>query len=239
MKRIFVVSLALTILCAAAAWGFVKPVLDPAQSLERLQRGNERFVNAKMIFPNQDAFRRTSTAKEGQKPYATILSCSDSRVPLELIFDAGVGDLFVVRVAGNVTYAGQAATIEYGAEHLGASLLVVMGHTKCGAVSAVVNNDHVGGNLPALVANIVPAVAKAKADNPGLAGAELTNKAVEANMWAAIEDLYKISPMMRDLAKNGQVKVVGAIYDIETGKVDWKGEHPNQAKLLENTPASQ
>lgn len=233
MKRALFVSLALVALCASLALAASpKPSLTPEQALERLQRGNERFVAAKPIHPNQDAFRRTTTATEGQKPFCSILSCADSRVPLEHIFDAGIGDLFVARVAGNVTYFDQAGTMEYGALHLGSNLLVVLGHTKCGAVNAVVANAQEPGNIPAMVANIVPPVTKAKAENPGLTGEALANKAIEANTWQAIEDMFKISPVMRDKVKAGEVKIVGAIYDVHSGKVNWLGEHPKQAELL-------
>jgi carbonic anhydrase len=233
MKRILVLSLAVVALCAAMVWASApKPTLTPDQALERLQRGNERFVASKFIHPNLDPFRRTTTAKDGQKPFVTILGCADSRVPLELVFDTGIGDIFAVRVAGNVTYFDQAGTIEYGADHLGSNLLVVLGHTKCGAVNAVLKGEEAHGNIPALVANIVPPVTKTKADNPGLSGEELANKAIEANTWQSIADLFKQSPMMREMVKAKQVKVVGAIYDVESGKVSWLGEHPNQEELL-------
>ncbi|GFK93187.1 Carbonic anhydrase 2 [Fundidesulfovibrio magnetotacticus] len=233
MKRVSFIAALILALCAAMALASApKPTLTPDQALERLQRGNERFSAAKLIHPNQDPFRRTMTAKEGQKPFATILGCADSRVPLELVFDTGVGDLFVVRVAGNVTYFDGAGTIEYGADHLGSNLLVVLGHTKCGAVNAVLGGGEAHGNIPALVANIVPPVTRVKAENPGLTGEALANKAIEANTWQSIEDLFKQSPMMRDMVKAGNVKVVGAIYDIESGKVNWLGEHPKQAELV-------
>lgn len=236
MKRVLTFSLMVVTLCAAMAWASgPKPGMTPELALERLQRGNERFVTSKTIHPNMDPLRRSLTAKEGQKPFATILGCADSRVPLELVFDTGVGDLFVVRVAGNVTYFDQAGTIEYGADHLGSNVLVVLGHTKCGAVNAVLSGGEAHGNISALVANIVPPVAKVKAENPGLTGAELENKAIEANTWQSIEDLFKQSPMMRDMVKAKSVKVVGAIYDIESGKVKWMGEHPKQAELVELT----
>ncbi|MFP5221761.1 MAG: carbonic anhydrase [Acidobacteriota bacterium] len=236
MKRVLSLSMMIVALCAAIAWASgPKPSMTPELALERLQRGNERFVTSKTIHPNTDPLRRSLTAKEGQKPFATILGCADSRVPLELVFDAGVGDLFVVRVAGNVTYFDQAGTIEYGADHLGSNLLVVLGHTKCGAVNAVIAGGEAHGNIPALVANIVPPVTKVKAENPGLTGDALANKAIEANTWQSIEDLFKQSPMIRDMAKSKSVKVVGAIYDVETGKVNWLGEHPRQAELVELT----
>ena len=240
MKRILPFSLAIVALCAAIVWASApKALLTPDQALERLQRGNERFVASRPIYPDQDPFRRTTTAKEGQRPFATVLGCADSRVPLELVFDTGIGDIFVIRVAGNVTYFDQAGSIEYGAEHLGSNLLVVLGHTKCGAVSAVVNGDQEHGNIPALVAGIVPAVAKVKAENPELSGDDLINKAIEANTWQSIEDLFKQSPSMREMVKSKQVKVVGAVYDVQTGKVNWLGEHPRQAELLSLTGGAQ
>ncbi len=234
MKRLFALPVLLLMLCStlALASGTPASILSPDQALERLMRGNERYVAGKSIHPNQDAFRRSSTGKEGQKPFATILACSDSREPVELIFDAGVGDLFVVRVAGNTTYFDQAGTIEYGAEHLGVPLLVVLGHTKCGAVSAVVKGEHVGGNIPAMVANIVPAANQTKADNPGLPEPELIGKAIVANTFQSIEDLFKQSPEVRGLVQAGKMKVVGGVYDIEHGTINWLGEHPKQAELL-------
>jgi len=240
MRKALVIALTLLTLCAAAALASgPRATLSADQALELLKRGNERFVTGKSIHPNQDPFRRTTTATDGQKPYAVVLGCADSREPVELIFDAGVGDIFVDRVAGNVTYFDQAGTIEYGAEHLGTNLVVVMGHTKCGAVSAVVAGEQVHGNIPALVAGIVPAVEKVKAENPGATKEELIPKAIEANTWQSIADLFKQSPIMRDLVKTGKVKVIGAIYDIHSGKVNWLGEHPRQAELLALTGGAQ
>ncbi|MFZ5427868.1 MAG: carbonic anhydrase [Thermodesulfobacteriota bacterium] len=233
MKRILVAVLSILAFGVAVAQASgPSSSLTSEQALELLKRGNERFVAAKPIHPNQDPFRRTMTAKEGQKPYAIVLGCADSREPVELIFDAGIGDIFVARVAGNVTYFDQAGTIEYAADHLGSNLVVVMGHTKCGAVSAVLNGDQVHGNIPALVANIVPPVTKVKAENPNAEKSALVDKAIEANTWQSIEDLFKQSPIMRELVKSKRVKVVGAIYDIHSGKVNWMGEHPRQAELL-------
>lgn len=236
MKRLLAASVSLVVLCASLALASSNPpvsALGPDQALERLQRGNERYVAGKPIHPNADAMRRMVTTKEGQKPYATVLACSDSRVPPEIFFDTGVGELFVVRVAGNVAYFDQVGSIEYAAEHLGTPLLVVLGHTHCGAVTAVAEDAHVAGNIAPMVAGIKPAVAKAKADNPGLSGAALTAKAIEANTWQSIEDVFKQSPEMRLLVREGKVKVVGALYDIESGKVSWLGEHPRQAELLQ------
>jgi carbonic anhydrase len=233
MKRMTIFATVILALCAALVLAAAPAaLLNPDQALERLKSGNARFVQAKLTHPNQDAFRRLSTGQEGQKPFATILGCSDSRVPPELVFDTGLGDLFVVRVAGNSTYFDQAGTIEYGAEHLGSQLVVVLGHTKCGAVQAVVDGAQEGGNIAGLVANIVPAVQKARLENPGLSGDELVTKAVEANAWQSVEDLFRQSPLIRHMVQEGKVKVVAAVYDIETGQVKWLGQHPRQAELL-------
>jgi len=209
-----------------------------ADALQVLEQGNARFAAGHSTHPNQATDRRADVAK-GQAPFATILTCSDSRVPTEVIFDQGLGDLFVVRVAGNVAKTDEIGSIEYGVEHLGAQLLVVLGHSSCGAVKAVVDGSEVHGNLPQLVDAIVPAVEKAKLASPGLTGAALIAKAVEANVWQSIENTFENSATVRDLVKTGKLKVVGAVYDLSTGNVQWRGEHPEQARLLAYTDGSE
>ena len=167
----------------------------------------------------------------GQHPYATIVGCSDSRVPVELLFDAGFGDLFIIRVAGNVCNTDEIGSIEYGVDHLGTPVMIVLAHTQCGAVTAVTTGAEVHGSIPKLVEPIAPALARAKADNPGVEGAELVPKVIEANMWQAVEDLLKKSPDVVKHVKDGTTKVVGAMYHIEDGKVEFCGEHPNQAAI--------
>ena len=125
-------------------------------SLMLLREGNARFAMGTPQHPHQDAERRAATAAQGQEPFATILACSDSRDPVELIFDRGVGDLFVVRVAGNVAGESELATVEYGVGHLNTPLLIVMGHTKCGAVTAVVKEAELHGHLLTLAKKIKP-----------------------------------------------------------------------------------
>ncbi|MFP5212513.1 MAG: carbonic anhydrase, partial [Acidobacteriota bacterium] len=169
-------------------------------------------------------------ASEGQHPFVTILSCSDSRVPLEIIFDRGIGDLFIIRVAGNVTDVDEAGSIEYGVDHLGTPLLVVLGHTKCGAVTAVAQGAEVHGNIAPLVENIKPAVAKAKAK--GATGDALVAEAIQNNVYQSIEDLLKSSEAVRMRVRDGKLQIVGAMYDISTGAVTWMGEHPEQKQLL-------
>ncbi len=210
------------------------PAVTSQEAQARLQSGQARYLNGSATHANQDSARRSEVAS-GQAPFATILTCSDSRVSPEILFDQGLGDLFVVRVAGNVAKIDEIGSIEYGAGHLGAPLLVVLGHSSCGAVKAVAEGAEVHGNIPQLVDTIVPAVEKTKVANPGLAGAALIAKAVEANVWQSIDNIFENSATVRDLVKAGKLKVVGAVYDLTTGAVQWQGEHPEQARLLAYT----
>ena len=214
------------------------PGVTPEQAMERLREGNSRFHSAKSIHPNIGPSRLHKTAEGGQHPFATILTCSDSRVPVELVFDQGVGDIFVVRVAGNVCGEHEAGTIEYGVDHLKTPLLVVLGHSRCGAVTAVATDAKLPGNIPALVRGIRPAVEKAKKLHPDQHSRELVPAATRCNVWQAIHDLFVQSPMTRELVAGGKLKVVGAIYQVDSGKIDWLGTHPEQTRLLnyENAP---
>ena len=199
-------------------------------SLMLLREGNARFAMGRPQHPHLDAERRTATAAQGQEPFATILACSDSRDPVELIFDRGVGDLFVVRVAGNVAGESELATVEYGVGHLNTPLLIVMGHTKCGAVTAVVKESELHGHLLTLAEKIKPAVAKVKAES--VEAEEAVPKAIQANVWQTIEDILKQSSEVRAKVEAGQLSVLGALYDLEQGKVTWLGAHPAQDALL-------
>ncbi len=193
--------------------------VPPDDALLPLRAGNRRFVAGEAVHFQQDALRRSETAQNGQKPFAVILTCADSRVPPELIFDQGIGSLFVIRVAGNVAQTDEVATAEYGVGHLGARLIVVLGHTRCGAVTAVVDEAHVGPNLAQLVKPIVPAAARARVENPGVRGAPLIAAAIRANVEQAMADLLRLSPELSAAVAYGQAKLLGAIYDIESGEV--------------------
>jgi len=205
---------------------------SPDQALQNLRVGNARFYTGGNQAPNLSPERVRETAESGQAPFATVLSCADSRVPVEHLFDAGVGDLFVVRVAGNVADTDEIGTIEYGVGHLGTPLLVVLGHTGCGAVTAVVEGADVHGSIPMLVDNIIPAAEWVKKNRPELKGAELVNAAVEANVWQAIDDTLTRSEETRRLVEKGSLKIVGAVYDLATGKVRFMGEHPYQDRVM-------
>ncbi|MCA9730151.1 MAG: carbonic anhydrase, partial [Candidatus Eisenbacteria bacterium] len=141
--------------------------MTPDQALEALKAGNDRFVTGTSLFPHLDRKRRYETAK-GQTPFVTVIGCSDSRVPIEALFDQGIGDVFVIRVAGNVCDTDEIGSIEYGVDHLGTPLMVVLGHESCGAVTAVVKDAEIHGSIPKLVDNIGPAVATARKFHPSL-----------------------------------------------------------------------
>ncbi len=195
--------------------------VPPDDALLLLRDGNRRFVADQSVHFQQDALRRSDIALNGQKPFTVILTCSDSRVPPELIFDQGLGCLFVIRVAGNVAQTDEVATVEYGVGHLGARLVVVLGHTRCGAVTAVVDEAHVGPNLAKLVAPIVPAATRARSENPGKRGAPLVAAAIRANIEQAMGDLLRLSPEISLAVANGEARLVGALYDLESGEVQF------------------
>jgi carbonic anhydrase len=202
------------------------------EALQWLQEGNQRWVENKSTAPNTTLERMNETATNGQKPFVTIVTCSDSRIPVERVFDRGVGELFVVRVAGNRAAGSETGTVEYGVGHLHTPLLMIMGHTKCGAVAAAASGAKLHGKVGELVAGIQPAVDRARKHNPGADEATLTALAVRENVWQTVFDLYKSSPEVRDAVAAGKVKVVGALYDISTGKVEFMGEHPWQSELI-------
>jgi carbonic anhydrase len=205
------------------------------EAVERLTEGNARFAEGKSVHPRADPARRTDTGTRGQQPFVTVLGCSDSRAPLETVFDQGIGDIFTVRVAGNVCADDEMASLEYGAGHLGTHLVVVLGHSDCGAVTAAVTGAEVHGHMRQLVDKISPAVAEAQAAHRDLHGKDLVPAAIEANVWYSIEQLLLNSPMTRRLVETGKLQVIGAIYDVKTGKVEWLGQHPKQKKLLQQS----
>lgn len=239
MKRwswLFFLVLVLALAAPAPAAG-PGPGISPDAALKMLEEGNARFVSGKPEHPHQNKARRVETATQGQTPFATILACSDSRSPVELIFDQGLGDLFVVRVAGNVAGVDETASIEYAAEHLHTPLLVVMGHTKCGAVTAVVEKAPLKGSLLSLAAKIKPAVFRTQAAHRDLKGDALIALAIKANVQQAMTDLLRRSRIVKNLVKSGNLQVVGAIYDLESGKVEWLGPHPGEkAKVVGKSP---
>ena len=218
---------------AVATPSAVPPTAD--EVLTALKEGNARFVAGTPQHPHSGIDRVIETSA-GQTPMATVIGCSDSRVALERLFDRGIGDLFVVRVAGNVADTDEIGSAEYGTGHLHTPLMIILGHTKCGAVSAVASGAVVHGSIPSLVDNIIPAVERARQANPGVSDKDLVPFAIRENVLESIASTLTHSQEIRDLVTEGKLRVVGAVYDIETGIVDWLGEHPAQSALL--TPAA-
>ncbi|MBN1118989.1 MAG: carbonic anhydrase [Bacteroidales bacterium] len=208
--------------------------MSPEQVLKLLKEGNERYTDQNRTYPNLNQERLTETSEHGQHPYATIIGCSDSRVPIEHIFDAGIGDIFVIRVAGNVVNTDEAGSIEYGVEHLHTPLFVVLGHSSCGAITAVATDAELHGNIPKLVENIKPAVTAAHEEHGEEFSEELLNTAIKNNVFQSIEDLFEKSQITKELVESGKLMVIGAIYHLNTGKVEWLGEHPKQEELVAN-----
>jgi carbonic anhydrase len=203
----------------------------PTDALDLLMAGNVRYSSGMPEHRNTGIDRIAETAT-GQSPFAIVLACADSRVPAELVFDRGVGDIFVVRVAGNTSGAFQAGSIEYAVEHLGTPLIVVMGHTSCGAVGAAASGAEVHGNIGAILAPIAPAIQEAKAAAPDASPTEVAGLAVRYNVMRSMNDLILSSPAIASGVQGGSVRMVGAVYDLSTGRVEWIGQHPQQAAIL-------
>jgi carbonic anhydrase len=183
------------------------------RDLQKLIDGNRRFVEGRSTSPNRDIKRIRETAPK-QKPFATIVSCSDSRVPNEIVFDQGIGDLFVVRTAGQVSTSASYGSIEFAAEVLGSKLIVVLGHTHCGAVQAAVDVPEVPGHIVTLINAIKPAAAAAR-KLPG----DVVNNAIRENVKLEVAQLRGLEPVLAKRVREGTVRVVGALYDIDSGKV--------------------
>ena len=190
------------------------------EALQKLMEGNQRFVAYQMKGQKLcDGSTRQSLTK-GQSPYAIILCCSDSRVPPEIIFDQGLGEIFVVRVAGNVADPVVLGSIEYAAEHLGSPLMMVLGHSHCGAVTAAVGAEgKPEGNIGAILEAISPAVNLARNEAKGKEKAELVEAAIDQNIKLVCNSLLTQSEVIKHLADGGKLKIVGAKYDLDDGKV--------------------
>lgn len=190
------------------------------EALQRLLDGNQRFVESKMTASALCDLPAREKLAKGQQPYAIILSCSDSRVPPEIIFDRALGEIFVVRVAGNVADPIVLGSIEYATEHLGSPLIMVLGHERCGAVTAAVaSKGKHEGNVGAILKAIQPAVKNAKKDCKGKSSAEVVECVVQANAKAVAADLTKSSKVLAKQLKEGKIKIVSATYDLDDGKV--------------------
>lgn len=189
-----------------------------------LKEGNESYVRAKTLHPRQGPDRIKEVAQK-QEPIAIVISCSDSRVPPEIIFDQGIGDLFVVRTAGNVLDKISLGSVEYAAEHLHVPLVIVMGHRRCGAVTAAVAGGEAVGHIKDVVDAIAPAVDEAKktCSEPCLPAGrnELVEESTRINIKMVINALKNSGPILDSLVKEGCLSVIGAYYDLDSGKVEF------------------
>ena len=208
-------SASLLVVAGIVALGAQQALPSADAVLAELKAGNAHHVAKKYERPNQTAARQQALAAS-QSPHCAILTCADSRVPPELVFDQGLGDIFDVRVAGNTAGDDAVASLEYAAEHLHVPLIVVMGHTHCGAVSAAVEGGTLPGKLPGLIAELRPAVEQS-AHEPG----DRIENAVRDNVALVVKQLLAAKPVLSELVATGKLRIVGAVYSLETGKVDW------------------
>ena len=184
-------------------------------ALQWVKFGNERHMVGRYVHWHQSAARRMEVAV-GQRPHTIIVSCSDSQVPPEILFDQGLGDLYVVRVAGNVVGDHELASIELAAERLGVPLVIVLGHQRCAAVAAAVKGGDMPGHLGTLISALAPAVSRTKA----LEGDRVDNTA-HANVRAVVEAIRNSEPVLSQMVNSGKLEVVGAYYSLDTGEVRW------------------
>lgn len=192
---------------------------DPFVALKKLVGGNKRFVENKSIRPRQDKEVLTQL-KEGQSPFAVIVGCADSRVPNEIIFDQGLGDLFIIRTAGQVSAEASFGSMEFAVSALKTKLIVVLGHTKCGAVAAAVQRPkNVPGHIVTLINSIKPAAVKCE----GMPGDKVEN-AVKQNVIDQVSQLRDLDPILSEKYSKGEILIVGGVYDIATGKVEFLKE---------------
>jgi carbonic anhydrase len=194
---------------SSAPWSGRVAAESPAEALAALYAGNRRFVNGHITAPNRNMARLKEVAA-GQKPFAAVLGCADSRVPVEIVFDQGFGDLFVTRIAGNVADPAIIGSLEFGTEVLGAQVLFVLGHSRCGAVSATMS----GGDVPGQISTLYQHIRRATKESGGdLATAVVRNVQVQA------EILGEASPVLARRIAAGQLLLAGGVYDLETGMV--------------------
>jgi carbonic anhydrase len=191
-----------------------QPSVPPAEAISKLKEGNGRYISGSLQHPGQTTERRTELAKT-QHPFASIISCSDSRVPPEIVFDQGLGDLFIVRVAGNVINDEGLGSIEYSVDHLGARLILVLGHQSCGAVQAAKETIAAKGKAPGHIQSLVTAIKPAV---EATANGDL-DATIKANVKHVVDALRSSTPILKAKVNSGDVQVIGGYYSLDTGAV--------------------
>jgi carbonic anhydrase len=233
MIRILSVLIIGAFVSSAQAARQTKAPQTPQEELAALKEGNQRFMNNEKA--GHDFHYQINKTKDGQKPYAVILSCLDSRVPPEIVFDQGIGEVFVARVAGNIENDDILGSMEFGTAVTGAKLVVVMGHTKCGAIKGACENVKLGF-LTGLLDKIQPAVAKVRQSNPKFNAQSYDDidHVASVNVMMTVENIRKKSKIIRDMEAKNQVRLVGAMYDISTGKVTFYDDVESKSGVAQN-----
>jgi len=221
-KQILIVLTAICVLAGSALFAKNQQPVTADDAVRFLKEGNKRFIAMKLEHPNLTVARREVAAIEAQQPFAIVLGCSDSRVPVEEVFDRGIGDIFVIRVAGNVGMDSVViGSAEYAAVHLGAPVIVVLGHTGCGAVKAAISGPPLEGSMRDIQKKIEPVVSLVKKERPDLEGDALTTAVVKANVLQTKQDLLTSSPEITHMAADGKIRILTAVYDMASGAVEW------------------
>ncbi|MEY3056333.1 MAG: hypothetical protein RL548_834 [Bacteroidota bacterium] len=192
--------------------------ISPSKALDILKEGNRRFVNNLKI--NRNLLQQANETSDGQHPFAVILSCIDSRTSAELIFDQGLGDIFSARIAGNIVNEDILGSMEFGCKVAGAKIIVVLGHTKCGAIKGACDNVELG-NLTSLISKIKPAVDQetVTSNNRTSSNASFVENVAELNVSLSVKNILLKSPIIAEMVKNDQIGIVGGVHDISTGEV--------------------
>ena len=197
--------------------------MTPAEALQLLKEGNFRFLNN--LSYRRDLLGRVNETKDGQTPFAAVLSCMDSRAPAEIIFDQGLGDIFSIRIAGNIISPGILGSLEYATAVAGSKLILVLGHTNCGAIKGACDNVQLG-NLTSLLAHIRPAVEleKTVTHDRTSHNATFVHKVTKLNVQHSAEQMLAESLVIRGLVQEGKIAIASAVYDVATGKVQFLNE---------------
>ncbi len=213
--------------------GQAGPPLKRADVLQRLEDGNKRFAEGKSKHPNNDTARIQAAAADPQTPFAIVLACSDARVPVELLFDQGIGDLFVVRVEGNAAGPTEVASLEHAVRQFPhVPILLVLGHTSCRAVHAAIEKPDDSGLFKRILDRIQFAVDMGRKANPHLEGKDLAIPVTQYNVRRSQEVVIRSSEYIKKRAQDGPLTIYGALYNTETGRLKWLGQHPDNFKII-------
>lgn len=195
--------------------------MTPEKALALLKEGNQRFVNSQRA--DRNLMEQVSDTQNGQFPFAVILSCIDSRVSAELVFDQGVGDIFSIRIAGNFVNEDILGSMEFACKLAGSKLIVVLGHTSCGAIKGACDNAQLG-NLTSMLGKLMPAVESVKepTENRNSQNVEFVTNVTQANVDLTIQNIKNQSPVIKEMLDNGEIGIMGGMYDVKTGLVDFQ-----------------